>query len=49
LLHGIDHAAQLVVAVRGIASEYFHHPGIEALLIGGVGAADRNSSMLRSG
>jgi len=34
LLHGIDHAAQLVVAVRGIASEYFHHPGIEALLIG---------------
>src|SRR5262249_54371301 len=34
LLHGIDDAAHFMVALRPIGGEYFHHAGVEPLLVG---------------
>jgi hypothetical protein len=34
LLHGVDDAAHLVVAVRRVLGEHFHHPGINAEIRG---------------
>ena len=33
-MHGVDDAAQFVVAMRAVAGEHFHHARVKALLIG---------------